>query len=316
MKLTLAKKISLALLLFALPISHLLWSLVDQQQTAIEFVLKELEGNAQLRAVRAIQFSLNRYRVGETDHLSALALDAQSLAAAQAMLGGEAREQVVAASQALQAVGSPEADVAASVALRQLTARIGDVSNLILDPDLDSFYVMDQLVARLPGLIDQLTEATSAAVEAATSPPARDRLIASVALLKGTAEALEQSGKAAVVGIRRQPSPHHGRSVRASVRSIARVAGPDRGCCGGQHRAGLGRTDARRPGELWVDCRWGTGSPADTAFAGLPTCAGPDAGRDGSAVRRRGHSHHSHPHVRRDPADPDGDQRDGQPDEG
>lgn len=38
-------------------------------------------------------------------------------------------------------------------ALRNLVTRIGDGSNLVLDPDLDSYYLMDVVVFRLPDLV-------------------------------------------------------------------------------------------------------------------------------------------------------------------
>lgn len=42
--------------------------------------------------------------------------------------------------------------------LRVLIAHIGDTSNLILDPDLDSYYLMDIVVARLPTMIHYSNE--------------------------------------------------------------------------------------------------------------------------------------------------------------
>ena len=43
----------------------------------------------------------------------------------------------------------------AATALLDLVVAVSDASNLTLDPDLDSYYVMDTLVFRLPGLLDQ-----------------------------------------------------------------------------------------------------------------------------------------------------------------
>jgi methyl-accepting chemotaxis protein len=39
-----------------------------------------------------------------------------------------------------------------------LTASVGDTSNLILDPDLDSYYLMDATLTRLPALAEEITE--------------------------------------------------------------------------------------------------------------------------------------------------------------
>ena len=41
---------------------------------------------------------------------------------------------------------------------QKLASRIGDDSNLTLDPDLDTYYVQNIVVDRLPGLVSQLGE--------------------------------------------------------------------------------------------------------------------------------------------------------------
>ena len=45
------------------------------------------------------------------------------------------------------------------VHLLSLIAHVGDTSNLILDPDLDSYYLMDALVNKLPDSIENMTQA-------------------------------------------------------------------------------------------------------------------------------------------------------------
>jgi methyl-accepting chemotaxis protein len=45
-----------------------------------------------------------------------------------------------------------------------LIVKAGDTSNLILDPDLDSFYVMDALVTKVPGVLTGLADASDQAV--------------------------------------------------------------------------------------------------------------------------------------------------------
>ncbi|HWM10462.1 MAG TPA: methyl-accepting chemotaxis protein [Solirubrobacteraceae bacterium] len=64
-----------------------------------------------------------------------------------------------------------------SAALGELTAgaaalvvKAGDTSNLILDPDLDSFYVMDALVTKVPGMLTGLADASDQAVLAEADP--------------------------------------------------------------------------------------------------------------------------------------------------
>jgi methyl-accepting chemotaxis protein len=65
-----------------------------------------------------------------------------------------------------------------------LVTKIGDGSNLILDPDLDSYYVMDLLVLKLPAAINS-APALLAQLEAATAAPtiAQGELVSLVANL-------------------------------------------------------------------------------------------------------------------------------------
>jgi methyl-accepting chemotaxis protein len=65
----------------------------------------------------------------------------------------------------------PEGVAERSEALAELTTgaaalivKAGDTSNLILDPDLDSFYVMDALVTKVPGMLTGLADASDQAV--------------------------------------------------------------------------------------------------------------------------------------------------------
>jgi methyl-accepting chemotaxis protein len=65
----------------------------------------------------------------------------------------------------------PEGVAERSAALAELTSgaaalivTAGDTSNLILDPDLDSFYVMDALVTKVPGMLTGLADASDQAV--------------------------------------------------------------------------------------------------------------------------------------------------------
>ncbi|HET8755465.1 MAG TPA: methyl-accepting chemotaxis protein [Solirubrobacteraceae bacterium] len=67
--------------------------------------------------------------------------------------------------------GLPDGVAERSEALAALTngaaaliVKAGDTSNLILDPDLDSFYVMDALVTKVPGMLTGLADASDQAV--------------------------------------------------------------------------------------------------------------------------------------------------------
>ncbi|CAK0768348.1 methyl-accepting chemotaxis protein [Azospirillaceae bacterium] len=49
--------------------------------------------------------------------------------------------------------------------LRDLVGRVGDQSNLILDPDLDSFYAMDIVVVKMPDLVDRIAAISDLATD-------------------------------------------------------------------------------------------------------------------------------------------------------
>ena len=88
----------------------------------------------------------------------------------------KARPIVLAAAVA-EPADSPQAayesyDAAAAAAL-DLVVQAGNGSNLILDPDLDSFYVMDALITKLPAIADNAGRAVD---RRRSSPPtARSR---------------------------------------------------------------------------------------------------------------------------------------------
>ena len=77
--------------------------------------------------------------------------------------------------------GTPAGRAALASALVDLVTQVGNASNLILDPDLDSFYVMDTQVVQVP-------KALLAAAQAASPRPGASRvdLVATQAVQAGT----------------------------------------------------------------------------------------------------------------------------------
>ncbi|WP_198148225.1 methyl-accepting chemotaxis protein [Elstera litoralis] len=59
----------------------------------------------------------------------------------------------------------------AMTALRDLIVRVGDHSNLILDPDLDSYYTMDLVLLRLPDLVSRTADLDAALRTGAKGAP-------------------------------------------------------------------------------------------------------------------------------------------------
>jgi methyl-accepting chemotaxis protein len=143
-----AAKLAFAIALFALPVGYTIVELYKSQQIAIDFGLKEAQGNAYLGVLRQAHADLLAGRDK--------AAIAAAIGKAEADFGNEmySAELAAAAETAIKSAGAGEA----AAAIRALITRVGDKSNLILDPDLDSYYVMDLVLLKVPDLMDRVTE--------------------------------------------------------------------------------------------------------------------------------------------------------------
>lgn len=165
-------------LTFLVPLVWLAWSFYGTQNANIDFSAKERLGVEYNRAVfpvlRAAQ-DLRRDAVAQAttgqapptlaDSQAKLKAAQEQLAAAEQKLGkdlGTAKayaDMRTAASAALGATGAAtvvfQAHVAHAQAVLALLVQATDGSNLTLDPDIDSYYVMDAAFFRLP----EITEA-------------------------------------------------------------------------------------------------------------------------------------------------------------
>ncbi|HYC02087.1 MAG TPA: methyl-accepting chemotaxis protein [Azospirillaceae bacterium] len=149
-------KLGLASLLFLFPVGYLLVALIASQNVAIDFARKEEAGTAYLKGLTALQFEMARGGVAGTRLDGAKAADQVARLEAAHGEGMESTTHVATLTAALKRAGDG-GDAKAREALRALVGRVGDKSNLILDPDLDSYYVMDLVLLKLPDLIDRTT---------------------------------------------------------------------------------------------------------------------------------------------------------------
>lgn len=142
---SMSKKLFFAYLLFALPVVYLLSSLIKQQQIAIDFGTKELEGSAFLADIQKFHLTLlkgdlkNQIEINKKYSFSDSDLIKEAI---------ENTNKVVKAGDKFAALEN----------LRSLTTHVGDLSNLILDPDLDSFYLMDAVIIKFPSLADRMAK--------------------------------------------------------------------------------------------------------------------------------------------------------------
>lgn len=224
------QKLAAICLALSLPMAALLYLLVAEKNIAIEFGQKELFGNEYQRPLRLLLEHAIAERALQRRVFAGSARDAE-LAQAEAQIDRdfEAIEAVdrrlaksLATHDSLAALRRARGDRAAAMsrrdpnvdaasiafiaAIRALVSHVGDTSNLILDPDLDSYYLMDLTLLKLPELQDLLgqvlvfTEALAERGEA--TPEERTQLVVLSGLIRSNVEGV---AKSLDVGMRNNP---------------------------------------------------------------------------------------------------------------
>ncbi|MFC0401803.1 EAL domain-containing protein [Paraburkholderia rhizosphaerae] len=156
------------LLIYLLDLSAVLYIsgiLIHEKYIAIDFSNKEIVGNAYLRTVRDALVKVASVGAGarppaQALHDTVVALDDAQVQFGAAMQTDALNRRVRDALTMLSRDKTPNAaDVNdALLASRELVTRIGNQSNLILDPDLDSYYSMSLSILRYPALLDAMNQ--------------------------------------------------------------------------------------------------------------------------------------------------------------
>jgi methyl-accepting chemotaxis protein len=150
--------------LFLIPISLLSYLFYAQSRSDIGFSSKEIDGSEYLNATWPILHGLIEGSVAPSDGLpeslktaigniesARSTYDTTMNTAASADATKAELEKLVAAG-----TNATQADYASAIAaMRTWFAKISDGSNLTLDPDLDSYYLMDISAFKMPELVDQ-----------------------------------------------------------------------------------------------------------------------------------------------------------------
>jgi methyl-accepting chemotaxis protein len=155
---TIAHKLGLASLLFLVPVAYMVWALVASQNIAIDFGNKENTGNFYLRGLSDLQMKVATSIVSGTPvdgKAAAEKIRALEASYGEGMESAELAEAAATSLADLDGGATPEKLEQARAALRAVIYRIGDKSNLILDPDLDSYYAMDLVLIKLPDILDR-----------------------------------------------------------------------------------------------------------------------------------------------------------------
>ena len=185
-RLRLARKLVLIALVLIAPALYATWQFRAQQNDAIAFSSKERVGVAEIAPAGRLLTELAdaralavRSAAGDATATTGLPAARKSVAVAVAALDAVDRRQgprlgTDAMWKRLQTsiratVAARPTDAAATLAAygrltaatRALIVQAGNASNLILDPDLDSYYVMDALVNEVPLALDTAGRVTS-----------------------------------------------------------------------------------------------------------------------------------------------------------
>ena len=181
------------------------YSLIEEKQIAIGFVRKELAGTQYLDALRGVYSALLADTSQGVQPQASVDAALEALAKAEAESGGSldtgrlAGNLATAVRELAAAPGDekPKLAVEALAKARDLAARIGDESNLALDPDLDSYYVQNIVVKRVPALLSQMGELHSLLTGLPSADDAQVRPLLLAGMMRSSMEEIERDSSAA-----------------------------------------------------------------------------------------------------------------------
>ena len=151
--LTIQKRLLLLPAPLLIPIFFLLYLLIAEQNKAIEFANQEILGITSLRPIYDSIQNGNRIHENGTDALSKLKSDIEknSPLLLQSKLVNENDVEFINWMQVTKADQLSNDEILNFLqAAKTLSLKIGDNSNLILDPDVDTYYLMDVTLFRAP----------------------------------------------------------------------------------------------------------------------------------------------------------------------
>jgi diguanylate cyclase (GGDEF)-like protein/PAS domain S-box-containing protein len=166
-RLSVSRKLMLIYILDLTAVIFITSILIEEKFIAIDFARKELVGNTYISTTRDALFEIVAINDGK-DSSEAVAIRKDLQQAERA--NGRKMNTSKLASELDADLAELTVTNATSVAShkafltgRKLLARIGDQSNLILDPDLDSYYTMSLTILRFPELLEELLNYNSLA---------------------------------------------------------------------------------------------------------------------------------------------------------
>ncbi|HYE72142.1 MAG TPA: hypothetical protein VEF04_02385, partial [Blastocatellia bacterium] len=139
------QKLFVICLAFVVPIGILLYFLIDEKNIAIDFAKKELDGTAYLRpALKTLKVAAESVATrgkGSAIDQALVELEATDKNYGAGLLTTEKLASLKKKQQELRQTDlTSENSKALLSEIGTLIAQAGDISNLILDPDIDSYY--------------------------------------------------------------------------------------------------------------------------------------------------------------------------------
>jgi methyl-accepting chemotaxis protein len=230
------QKISLIGLVFTIPLALTMYYLLDEKNYKIDFAQWELYGDEYLRPTSDVlesvlihkylsqqKFAGDATAKGELVKIEArIASQLKELEDVDLRLTGpiktgprelRERNRTSASPRAIHETwdqilkmsdpkGDQELHIKLVADLRTLITHVGDSSKLILDPDLDTYYVMDALLLKEPDIIDRTSqmgdEVAKILGQKTVTLEERETLAGEVALLRADADGLKSDVDTAV----------------------------------------------------------------------------------------------------------------------
>ena len=212
-------KLALIAVVFAIPLMTTTRFLLNEQSIKTDFARNEIRGDEYLRPASSLLQGVVSYRTAfragasaseltttraavdasfaELSRVDARLSVAMRTTAAELSLRGRSGSlpSTLASSwEQVKANGATANDLLDQlvVDVRGLITEVGDASQLILDPDLDTYYTMDALLLREPEVVNRGHDIADALVALSSSPDtAKVDLAGQVALLREHADALD-----------------------------------------------------------------------------------------------------------------------------
>jgi C4-dicarboxylate-specific signal transduction histidine kinase len=176
-RLSMAARLWLLSLIFLAPIALLTGLFITQSWKEISFAQKELRGNEYERQIWPL------FRAAATG-AAVSARDAARFDAAR-----HAFDQTFGTTAGAAAFAQAAAPAERVEAGKNLLSLVADHSNLTLDPDLDSFYMIVAVAFRLPPMLQAMSELRNATVAPLADPARAVRIVESLQRLRNSAEA-------------------------------------------------------------------------------------------------------------------------------